>query len=61
MHQKSEANNQLIEGVNEAVSSFYYNSKNKDRGTTSSRYSIEVQNSAGRKDTLMKPAKDVNK
>ena len=61
MHQKSEVNNQLIEGVNEAVSSSYYNSINKDGGTTSSRYSIEVQNSAGRKDTLMKPAKDVNK
>ena len=59
MHQKSDANDQLIEG--EAVSSFYYNAKNKDRGTTSSRYSIEVQNSAGSKDTLMKPAKDVNK
>ena len=61
MHQKSEVNNQLIEGVNEAVSSIYYNSINKDGGTTSSRHSIEVQNSAGRKDTLMKPAKDVNK
>ena len=61
MYQKSEVNNQLIEGVNEAVSSFHYNSINKDRGTTSSRYSIEVQNSVGRKDTLMQPAKDVNK
>jgi len=54
-------NNQLIEGVNEVVSSFYYNSKNKDSGTTSSRHTIEMQNSAGRKDTLMKPARDVNK
>ena len=33
-------NNQLIEGVNEAVSSIYYNSINKDGVTTSSRYSI---------------------
>ena len=41
--------------------SSYNNSINKDGGTTSSRHSIEVQNSAGRKDTLMKPAKDVNK
>ena len=54
MQQKSEVNNQSIEGVNEAVSSIYYNFINKDGGTTSSRHSIKVQNSAGRKDTLMK-------
>ena len=31
MHQKSEVNNQLIEGVNEAVSSFYHNFKQRQR------------------------------
>ena len=58
MHQKSEVNNQLIEGVNEAVSSFYYNAKNKDRRTPSMQSKYKV---AGRIDTLMKPAKDVNR
>ena len=61
MHQKSEVNNQLIKGVNEAVSSFHYNSINKDRGITASKYSIKVQNSTGSKDTLMKAGKNVNK
>ena len=51
----------IIEGVNNEVSYFEHNFEDKDTGMQSSSSPVKMQNSACRKDTLMKPAKVVNK